>query len=169
MNRFMFYGFILLIVFGCHVTKAEDCTDTQQKNEVQEEQVITTDVPNHLKDAKVCIFYPSGPNLGYHCVPAEKFKVVPRKQQRLVTKVKEHTERICKVSGKEKNLLMFGGRRDHKNLDTRVNGKTATVESEKGLVLDASYLRQNIFDSKLGVGAGVDSNGTLRGIIGVEF
>lgn len=166
MNRFMFYGFILLIVFGCHATKAEDCTDTQQKNEVQEEQVITTDVPNHLKDAVIIVRTKDGRE---STVSANQFKVVPRKQQRLVTKVKEYTERICKVSGKEKNLLMFGGRRDHKDLDTQVNGKTATVESEKGLVLDASYLRQNIFDSKLGVGAGVDSNGTLRGIIGVEF
>lgn len=159
--------FILILLLN--MVFASDCTDVQTVNAQVQTSTITTDVPKHLEDAEVCILYKSGPNLGYHCVPAKKFKVVPRKQQHLVTEVKTHTERVCKVSGKEKNLLMVGGRRDHKDLDTRVVGNTATVESEKGLVLDAAYMRQNIFDSKLGVGAGVDTNGTLRGVIGVEF
>lgn len=146
---------------------ASDCTDVQQKQEVKEEQVITTDVPNRLVGKEICI---RDPKTGVSdCFSTEKFKVVPRKQQRIVTKVTEHTERTCKVAGKEKNLLMVGGRRDHKDIDTNVVGKTATVSSEKGLVVDATYMRQNVLDSKLGVGAGIDSNGTLRGVVGVEF
>lgn len=145
---------------------ASDCTDVQQKEEIKEERLINTDVPKHLQDATIIIRTKDGRE---STVSANQFKVVSRKQQFIVTKVKEHTERTCKVSGKEKNLLMFGGRRDHKDIDTNVVGKTATVSSEKGLVVDATYMRQNVLDSKLGVGAGIDSNGTLRGVVGVEF
>lgn len=145
---------------------ASDCTDVQQKEEIKEERLINTDVPKHLQDATIIIRTKDGRE---STVSANQFKVVSRKQQFIVTKVIEHTERTCKVSGKEKNLLMFGGRRDHKDIDTNVVGKTATVSSEKGLVVDATYMRQNVLDSKLGVGAGIDSNGTLRGVVGVEF
>ena len=145
---------------------ASDCTDVQQKEEIKEERLINTDVPKHLQDATIIIRTKDGRE---STISANQFKVVPRKQQFIVTKIKEHTERTCKVSGKEKNLIMFGGRRDHKDIDTNVVGKTATVSSEKGLVVDATYMRQNVLDSKLGVGAGIDSNGTLRGVVGVEF
>lgn len=145
---------------------ASDCTDVQQKEEIKEERLINTDVPKHLQDATIIIRTKDGRE---STISANQFKVVPRKQQFIVTKVKEHTERTCKVSGKEKNLLMFGGRRDHKDIDTNVVGKTATVSSEKGLVVDATYMRQNVLDSKLGVGAGIDSNGVVRGVVGVEF
>jgi hypothetical protein len=156
--------FILIILLN--FVFASDCTDVQTTNAQVQTSTITTDVPKHLEDATIIVRTKDGRESQ---VSANKFKVVQRKQQHFITEVKTHTERVCKVSGKEKNLLMVGGRRDHKNLDLRVNGKTATVESEKGLVLDAAYLRQNIFDTNLGVGAGVDTNGTLKGIVGIEF
>lgn len=156
--------FILILLFN--LAFASDCTDVQTTNAQVQTSEITTDIPKHLQDATIIIRTKDGRESQ---VSANKFKVVPRKQQHLITEVKTHTERICKVSGKEKNLLMVGGRRDHKDLDIKVSGKTVTVESEKGLVLDAAYMRQNIFDTNLGVGAGVDTNGTLKGMIGLEF
>jgi hypothetical protein len=30
-------------------------------------------------------------------------------------------------------------------------------------------MRQNILNTNLGIGAGIDTNGTLKGMIGVEF
>lgn len=165
--KYFFYGmFIATIVVMITKANAADCTDVQTTNAQVQTSTITTDVPKHLQDAVIVIRLKDGRESQ---VSANQFKVVPRKQQHLITEVKTHTERVCKVSGKEKNLLMVGGRRDHKDLDIRVNGKTATVESEKGLVLDAAYMRQNIFNTNLGVGAGIDTNGTLKGIIGVEF
>ena len=156
--------FILILLFN--LAFASDCTDVQTTNAQVQTSEITTDIPKHLQDAVIVIRLKDGRESK---VSANQFKVVPRKQQHLITEVKTHTERVCKVSGKEKNLLMVGGRRDHKNLDTRVNGKTVTVESEKGLVLDAAYMRQNIFDTNLGVGAGVDTNGVVKGLVGFEF
>ena len=156
--------FILILLFN--LVFASDCTDVQTTNAEVQTSEITTDVPKHLQDAVIVIRLKDGRESK---VSSNQFKVVPRKQQHLITEVKTHTERVCKVSGKEKNLLMVGGRRDHKNLDTRVNGKTVTVESEKGLVLDAAYMRQNIFDTNLGVGAGVDTNGVVKGLVGFEF
>lgn len=157
---------MFILIFLMNLAMAADCTDVQTVNAEVQTSTITTDVPKHLQDATIIIRTKDGRESQ---VSANKFKVVPRKQQHLITEVKTHTERVCKVSGKEKNLLMVGGRRDHKGLDTRVVGKTATVESEKGLVLDAAYMRQNILNTNLGVGAGVDTNGTLKGMIGVEF
>lgn len=156
--------FILTLIIN--LVMAADCTDVQTTNAEVQTSFINTDVPKHLQDAVIVIRLKDGRESQ---VSANQFKVVPRKQQLLITEVKTHTERVCKVSGKEKNLLMLGGRRDHKDLESSVNGNVGKVISEKGLVLDASYLRQNIFDTNLGVGAGVDSNGTLRGVIGVEF
>lgn len=156
------YILIMLLNFAF----ASDCTNVQTTDMDVQTSTISTDVPKHLQDAIIIIRTNDGRESQ---VSANKFKVVPRKQQHLITEITTHTERVCKVSGKEKNLLMLGGRRDHKNLDVRVNGKTATVESEKGLVLDAAYMRQNIFNTNLGVGAGVDTNGTLKGIVGIEF
>lgn len=153
---------ILLLNFAF----AADCTNVETSNVYVQTSTINTDVPKHLQDAVIIIRTKDGRESQ---VSANKFKVVPRKQQHLITEITTHTERVCKVSGKEKNLLMVGGRRDHKNLDVRTNGKTAIVESEKGLVLDAAYMRQNIFDTRLGIGAGVDTNGTIKGMVGVEF
>lgn len=164
------YYFLMLVVLGVVAlsisAKAETCTVDVVTSESEANHVINTDVPKHLQDAVIIVRTKDGRESQ---VSANQFKVVPRKQQRLVTVVKYNTQRTCKVNTKDKNLLMVGGRRDHRDLDIRVNGKTATVESEKGLVLDAAYMRQNLFDSALGIGAGIDTNGTLRGIIGVEF
>lgn len=98
--------------------------------------------------------------------------MVPRKQQFVITKVNNHSERVCKVAGKEKNLVMLGGRRDYKGLDKSISGNTATISSEKGLVLDAAYMRQNITTIRslpLGAGLGLDTNGTVKVFGGVEF
>lgn len=145
---------------------ASDCNESQKSSEVKEEQIITTDIPKHLKDAVIIVRQKDGRESH---VSANLFKVVPRKQQRVVTKVVERTERVCKVASKEKNLLMLGGRRDHTDLDIAVNGNSATVKSQKGMVFDATYYRQNIGNTPVGAGAGVDTNGTLRGVVGVEF
>ena len=157
---------MFILTFIISLVMAGDCSNVQTTNAEVQTKIITTDVPKHLEDAIIIVRTKDGRESQ---VSANQFKVVPRKQQHLITEVKTHTERVCKVSGKEKNLLMVGGRRDHQDLDIRVNGNTATVESQKGLVMDATYLRQNIFNTNLGVGAGVDTNGTLRGVVGVEF
>lgn len=156
---------LTIILLITNMVFALDCTDIKSQNEVQEEQVITTDVPKHLKDAVIIVRTADGRESQ---VSANNFKVVPRKQQRLVTKVKEHTERTCKA-GEKKNLLFVGGRRDHVDLDQSVVGKTGVVTSEKGPVLDINYMRKNLGNTPLGIGAGVDTNGVVRGMVGVEF
>lgn len=160
----LFTGLFLLCLSS--TAFSADCTDVQSKEKVEATKEINTDIPKHLQDAVIIIRTKDGRESQ---VSANKFKVVPRKQQFIVTETSKHTERVCKVSGKEKNLIIVGGRRDHTDLDIRVSGQTATVKSEKDLVLDAGYMRQNIFDTNLGVGASVDTNGTLRGMVGVEF
>jgi hypothetical protein len=155
--------FTLILLAVC-TSNADNCTNIQTQSVVNKTKVITTDVPKHLKDASILIRTNDGRISWFS---ANKFKIVPRKQQYIVTERIVHTDRLCKV--KDKNILMVGARRDHQDLDTRINGKTATVQSEKGLVLDAAFMRKNISDSALGLGIGIDTNGTLKGLVGVEF
>jgi hypothetical protein len=166
----MIYRFLLiiaLILFTYYrLAKAENCSDLQTQSIIKKARIITTDVPKHLEGAVIIVRNKDGRESQ---VSANNFKVVPRKQQFIVTETNKHTERLCKVNGKQKNLLLIGGRRDHKDLDVRVNGNMATVSSEKGLVLDAGYMLQNINDSTIGLGIGIDTNGTLKGLVGVEF
>jgi hypothetical protein len=157
---------MFILIFILNLAFADNCTDVKSSSSVEKQQVISTDVPSHLKDAVIIVRTKDGRESQ---VSANQFKVVPRKQQYLVTETKEHTERVCKVSGKDNNLVSFGARRDHTGLNKSVNGSTGIVSSEKGLVIDAGYMRQNILDSNLGLGGSIDTNGTLRGTLGVTF
>lgn len=70
---------------------------------------------------------------------------------------------------KKKNMIIGGIAKDYTGLNTEVNGNTATVNSKKDLVLDIGYMRKNILDSDIGLGASVNTNGILRGFVGYEF
>lgn len=141
--------------------------------------IVTEDVnslaPKGLEGAVIIVRRADGKETS---VPIEKFKVVKRVQQFKTFQTTEmiscntNTETIVKEMEKDnKNTVMVGGRRDYTTLDTNVSvdGKKATVSSKKDAVLDLSYLRRKLFDSPIDAGAGVDTNGAVRGIIGLDF
>lgn len=157
----------LLIILAMHLSafslvQAQECT-TQAKDVVFK---IDNTPKAMFKNAKIIVKLDNGKEYTYD---ASKYMVVPRKQY---TKVGQSTETMCKAKSR-KNSVMVGVRNDHAGMDAQTkvvpNGVSAKVESKKALVPDLNYYRREILDSHLGLGAGVDANGTLRGIIGLDF
>lgn len=170
----MKYVIILLTMFLTNVyAKAETCDTRTGEEQVLEQAEIKTDVPNHLKGAKIIVRLADGRESE---VPAEKFKVVPRLQQYLVTKVSKSTVRSCiTAADKERNrvsaLVGFGptGHLDRSS----GNGTTATVEADRGFVGGVMY--QRLLTDRLSIGIQGQGHDASRkdktglGVIGYDF
>jgi hypothetical protein len=157
---------MITLIMLVNMIFAQDCTETVGQEQVEKVQQISTDVPKHLVDAVIIVRTKDGRESQ---VSANQFKVVPRKQQFIVTETSKLSKQVCKVDVKDKNMVILGGRRDHTGLTKEVNGNVGVLSSERGAVFDAGYMRKNLFGTPLGVGGSVDTNGTLRGTVGVEF
>ena len=162
---------IVLTMFAASIVMAEDCSTAEDIASVEERMEIKTDVPGHLKGARICVFLKGG---GDSCVPAEKFKVVPRKQQFIVTKTQKTNKVTCSVKvvemadAKEKNRVsLLGGQGPKYGLQRSSDGSKVTVESNSGLIGGAQY--QRLLDDKLSVGAQVQSNESVLVNIGLDF
>lgn len=158
----------------CKVTKKEVISETADD--------VNTPTPDELKGAVYIIRTKDGKE---HKVSTKKFKIVPRQQQfknkekvilervecepKVVTQVVTHTRTIVKKERDPRNLIMLGARYDYTHLDSSVSGSTATIEARRATVLDVSYMRRRLFDSPVGAGLGIDTNGTPRVFGGVEF
>ena len=88
----MKYALMFILAFLFNSLAHADCTESTSANKVEEQQEIQTDVPNFLKGATITVRLANGKE---STVPAEKFKVVPRLQQYLVTKVSKETVKSC--------------------------------------------------------------------------
>jgi len=169
------YYFLILTLLGIlavtllsSAAKAQSCsTDTNAVvSEVQED--VNTKVPKVLEGAKIIIRRADGKE---EVLKAEDFKVVKRVQQFKVTE-RNVTQKVTCNKDTQKNLLMLGGRKDHTDYDISSNGNSLTVQSDKKIVLDAAYMRQKLVHIKqlpIGAGLGIDTNGTVKGLVGVEF
>jgi hypothetical protein len=155
---------------------AKECSSEQLVSSQVDTMELKTDVPKFLVGATICVKRADG---AQSCVPAEKFKVVPRKQQFVVTQVTKNKVTNCstivekivkeKVENK-KNTVYTDVRKDHQDLKTEYNGnKSVSIESEKGIVPSINYYRREVFDTPIGAGVGVDTNGTVRGALGIDF
>lgn len=143
-----------------------DCSETVSTEETVGTKVYTTDVPSHLKGAKICIFKES---TGYQCVPAEKFKVVPRVQQEVVTHTKQTNSLMCVVKAdKEKNRLsIMAGNGPKEGLERSKTASKVTVESRVGTVGGVQY--QRLLTDRISAGVQVQSNESALVNIGLDF
>lgn len=162
MKTFLVIFAMIFTTFGAYA--AEDCKQEVQEVSHQEEVDLNTDVPKGMEGAVIIVRSKDGRESS---VPIEKFKVVPRKQQLMYTKVVSKSKSICEGG---KNLLMFGARKDYRSTSTQTSadGKTASVSTEKDLVPDASYMRRKLF-GPIGAGVGIDTNATPRVFFGTEW
>lgn len=162
---------LMMMIIPVDAFGQESCKVTSQD--------VNTPVPLELKDAKIVVRTKDGKERE---VSANDFKVVPRKQQFKIkeTVVKDKTvcaacvpievEVVREVPSKEnKNLLMLGVARDYTDLSLEQSGNQVKVFSNKGLVFDLSYYRSRMFESNLGLGLGINTNGAPRGFVGLEF
>jgi hypothetical protein len=152
------------------VTKS--CKKTETVTVHEEKEDINTPTPKELEDAVILVKRKDGKVVE---MKASDFKVVPRKQQfkvrerTVLQQVKCEPTIIIEKAEEKKNLLALGIRRDYTDLSKSVNGNVGTLSSERAMVLDLSYMRQQLLGTDFGLGVGLDTNGTLRGILGYEF
>lgn len=190
-NRYLILAIVLTVffLFMGRNAHAQDTCKTKKPCKVTSKEIISetaddvnTPTPKELEGAVYIVRTKDGKE---HKMSAKKFKVVKRQQQfknkekiilekmecepKVVTQVVTQTRTIVKKERDPRNLIMLGARYDYTHLDSSVSGNTATIEARRATVLDVSYMRRRLFDSPVGAGLGIDTNGTPRVFGGVEF
>jgi hypothetical protein len=153
--------FILLMLVSS--SSMADCTSETKAWETQEQYVISTDVPSHLKGATITVKRADGKET---TVPAEQFKVVPRKQQFLVKAVLKIHGITCREN-KSNRVSLLGGYGSRNGLSSSSDGTTTTVETSTGLVGGAQY--QRMLDDRWSLGVQGQTNNTGSLLFGLDF
>ena len=161
-----FLIFSLVLIFGR--AYASDCSIDSRAFIVSEKRELTTDMPKFMEGATITVTLKDGSSTQ---VPAERFKVVPRKQQFLVSKVTENVARTC-VNRHRVGLVAGKGAKVGLDRDNSQAPNLVSVESRAGAVGGLSY--QYLTDVKvlkmplyLGVQGQTNETGLIMG--GVEF
>ncbi len=152
---------IFLLAFSVSLQAA--CKEELFKSEVMGQYLISTDVPSHLKGATITVTKADGTA---STVPAEQFKVVPRKQQFITKHTQSGKIVSCEgLSAKNRGRVMGGvgpnGLKDEKN------GATVTIKSRQDAVWGLGYDR--LLTEKFSVGGQAYTNGTFTLGLGVDF
>jgi hypothetical protein len=155
---------IALLVSTVAIAK-EECNTSSKQEEVKETQLITTDVPSHLKGATIIVRLADGRESK---VPAESFKVVPRKQQRIVTKLETKVSSFCRQTLDNKNRIsLLGGHGPNGRVEKTVSTDQVEVETRNGIVGGLQYQRS--LNEKLSIGVQGQTNRTGSLMIGLDF
>lgn len=156
---------IPVLLISVNVTA--DCFTNKQPEVITEgNKVERVNTPYKLKDATITVTTKDGK---VYTFKSDEYMVAKRlKTTQVVTKNTLEITTCVSKKDEEKNLLMLGARHDHTDVSVRSDGKTAIVSSEKDVVLDLGYYRKKIIKN-VGAGVGIDTNGTPKGMLGVEF
>ena len=161
----MKYVLALLTLVSLSSLAQESCTDMVSHSEAKDQLKIDTKTPKHLKGATIIIRQADGKETS---VPAERFKVVPRKQQFIVTKVETTMAVHCFTNNPRKNRAsLLGGYGAKNGLTTTTVGTTTTVESKSGVVGGAQY--QRMLNKRLSVGLQGQTNETGSVLLGLDW
>lgn len=151
-----------------------ECSVKQSEEQVDEQMEIKTDVPEYLRGATITVTLKDGRK---SVVPAERFKVVPRVQQFVVTKTSKLEQKTCltKVEeAKRHRVSLLGGHGAQPGLtsNTKLAPNLVTVESNVGLVGGAQYQYRTdlkVFGLPINVGGQLQTNQTGSFVLGVDF
>lgn len=158
---------MILLSFVSVANAGETCSESTSETAQEVVYEVNKDMPKYLQGATITVTQADGKT---STVPAEKFMVVPRKQKTVLGQNKQTSKIVsCTKPSDKKNIVFADARKDFKGLDVTTDGKTAIVESKKGIVPGVNYYRRELLDSPIGAGVGLDSNGTLKGMIGIDF
>lgn len=156
----------LLAILSITATAEENCITSTSKEEIKERIKTQDRAPKGLENGEIVFISERGQRYQFS---SNTHKIVKREQERVVTRTVARERAVCQAG--TRNTFMLGGRKDYTGVQGYTNQSQTQgyVDGQKDLVIDASYIRRNIKDTGLGAGAGIDSNGTIRGIIGVDF
>lgn len=146
-----------LLIFGA--TYGQDsCTET----EVVETKDINTPTPESLKDATIIVRQKDGTTKE---MPANEFKVVPRKQQ-FITKTKATID-CSNQKAKNNRISLVGGYGPSGFISKSVKTNSARLEAEPGPHGGLQY--QRLITSRFSIGAQVLSNKSASLLLGLDF
>jgi len=160
---------ITLISFTA--TAKEQCHEQQSESSEEVVYAVNKNMPRYLKGAKITITLADGST---STVPAEKFMIVPRKQYTKLGENKTVNKKVsCTKSSDKKNIVMLEAREDVTDVESKtekVNGGIkASTKANQAIVPGLNYYRREVLDTPIGVGLGLDTNGTVKGMIGIDF
>lgn len=159
-------NFITILILSLPVlaVASENCFTTMGNETVEEQMEIKTDVPKYLEGATIIVRMKDGKETS---VPAEKFKVVPRRQQFIVTKTKQIDKLMCSAEANKNRVSLLAGEGPTGKLDRSRSSDTVSVEENHGAVGGAQY--QRLITERVSVGAQVQSNETVLVNVGLDF
>jgi hypothetical protein len=171
----MKYVMIILIAAISTISYAgsEQCSSGTRKATLNEQYNVNTDVPAHLKGATITITLADGRS---STVPAEKFKVVPRKQQLIVKHDTVETTITCSTQQpiQRNRVSVLAGRGTQEGLDRNNDNapNEVTVENKVGPIFGAQYQYKTdwkVLKMPLSFGVQGQTNKTGSVMVGVDF
>lgn len=160
---------LLIITMLFTLTVHAECETSTSADEVKEKLEIKTDVPKFLEGATITVTLKDGRT---STVPAEKYKVVARQQQFIVTKVENTTATLCSANVERHRVSLAAGKGTKSGLDADKSGSVATVENRVGAVFGAQYQYRTdvkVFSLPLSVGGQLQTNKTGSVLLGLDF
>lgn len=165
-----FIATIIMLTFVSTTFAEEACVEQVGQEQTTGQEVINTDVPNFLKGAMITVTLADGKT---STVSAEKFKVVPRKQQFITTRTEKTKVISCTTPSNYKNRVsVLGGHGAKGGLDTNSSNypNEVDVSSKTGFVAGLQYQRALPFISdRLNIGVQGQTNKTFSGMLGLDF
>lgn len=158
----------LIYTLAIGLARAEECIEESSTITQDVVHNVNKDIPKHLRGATIIVRQADGRET---TVPAEKFMVVPRKQQTVVGQNKIVSKKLTCDKDQKKNILYVGAKRELTDLETKTNAinKSAQVDSLKTLTPSINYMRRKVLDSDLNLGIGIDKNSQIGGTVGLDF
>jgi hypothetical protein len=164
-----FIAAFIVLMSPVLVLAAENCSTSVGSEQVEEQLEIKTDVPKHLIGATICVKLADGKE---SCVPAEKFKVVARKQQFIVTKTSQKEITTCSAEQEKNRISLLAGKGAQEGLDVTRNASQVTVESRVGAIGGLQYQRKldvKLLNMPVSVGGQLQTNESALLNVGLDF
>lgn len=166
--------FISIMLLSGKVFADENSCVTTTVETVEGTKEIDTKVPKNLEGATIYVKTKDGKMTE---VPAEQFKVVPRKQQFIVNKVKQ-TDRINCPPGqmpvvRKNRISLLAGQGYNRGINASSSGSAVEAESKVGIIGGVMY--QRLLNARWSLGGQVIGSDLrmrdkqILGVLGYDF
>lgn len=153
---------IIAILFSTTDLYAEEtCKEVE---EVLESKDVNTPTPENLKGATIIVKQKDG---SLKEMSSDEFKVVPRKQQFMVTKIKSSSSCLNQKKSKANRVSLVGGYAPSGSIDQSNNGNLAKIETRFGPNIGLQYQRS--FGNYFSIGVQGLSNKSMEVLVGFDF
>ncbi len=157
--------FLLSILLSSNAYSANTCTTAKSDTNHFVVNDVNKSVPNYLKGATITVRLANGKETS---VPAERFKVVPRKQQFVVNEVDTNTVTTCTNDAPKSNRVSaLAGYGTRSGLESSSTATSVDVGNVVGFVGGIQY--QRMLSDRLSVGAQMQNNNTNSLLLGLDF